>query len=150
MIALPDTKSCTHCQQSKPLDEYYVRGSGEFGRRSVCKKCQYAKKQARIGKPPKKVALSGDEKYVRMIDRSMKARYGVGIDWYNATLDAQGGGCAICGKPEQSHRRHHIDHCHATGNVRGILCHKCNLDLAPLEDSTWRVAAEKYLSDRNA
>lgn len=45
--------------------------------------------------------------------------------WYERQLAAQGGHCAVCpGKPKT--RRLHIDHDHATGKVRGLLCYSCN------------------------
>ena len=53
---------------------------------------------------------------------------------YNAVLEAQKGGCAICGKPPGT-RRHAIDHCHQTGMLRGVLCTNCNLMLGLSRDS---------------
>jgi hypothetical protein len=50
---------------------------------------------------------------------------------------AQGGVCAICGATA-AHAAHpdlHIDHCHASGEVRGLLCQKCNTALGLLGDS---------------
>ena len=44
---------------------------------------------------------------------------------YEALLTAQGGVCAICGKPPKT-RRLHVDHDHQTGRVRGLLCFTCN------------------------
>lgn len=40
-------------------------------------------------------------------------------------------GCAICGRTEGNGRfgQLHIDHCHDTGKVRGVLCHSCNVSL---------------------
>ncbi len=43
-------------------------------------------------------------------------------------LEAQGGGCAICGKPPGDIALH-VDHCHETGRVRGLLCFSCNAGL---------------------
>jgi Recombination endonuclease VII len=51
-------------------------------------------------------------------------RYGITIEEYDAILAAQDGGCAIC-----KGRRPYllaVDHCHRTGNVRGLLCKLCN------------------------
>lgn len=44
---------------------------------------------------------------------------------YRAMLEAQGGGCAICGSKPRT-RRLHVDHDHKTGRVRGLLCFPCN------------------------
>lgn len=44
---------------------------------------------------------------------------------YNEMLAGQGGGCALCGrKPGKTAL--HVDHCHESNRVRGILCHQCN------------------------
>lgn len=51
----------------------------------------------------------------------------LGVDdaTYAAMLAAQGGHCAIC-PSEPATRRLHVDHDHATGEVRGLLCFRCN------------------------
>ncbi len=45
-------------------------------------------------------------------------------------LDRQGGVCAICKKKPDEGKMLCVDHCHVTGMVRGLLCHKCNSVLA--------------------
>jgi hypothetical protein len=46
---------------------------------------------------------------------------------YDAMLAAQGGVCAICGRPPKpGGRRFHKDHDHKTGRLRGLLCFTCN------------------------
>lgn len=54
--------------------------------------------------------------------------YGLTAAEYDALLEAQGGRCAICrGKPKS--KRLAVDHNHKTGEVRGLLCSRCNHDL---------------------
>lgn len=49
---------------------------------------------------------------------------GVTDDVYERMLDEQQGRCAIPGCPRTPKtRRFHVDHDHATGQVRGLLCH---------------------------
>ena len=55
---------------------------------------------------------------------------------YDAQLAEQGGGCAICGKPPKlGGRRLNIDHAHHSGEVRGLLCARCNRGLGWFADS---------------
>ena len=64
--------------------------------------------------------------------------YGVGFDYLMGMLEANGGGCAICDKeisftsPKVTAR---VDHCHSTGEVRGILCNRCNQLLGMFGDN---------------
>jgi hypothetical protein len=66
----------------------------------------------------------------------LKAMYGITLDEYNRMLDAQGGGCAICGCTETENGAIlAVDHDHATGKVRGILCRLCNNGLGHFRDT---------------
>jgi hypothetical protein len=74
-------------------------------------------------------------------------KYGLTLEEYDAKLEAQGGACAICGSTEPRGRwnRHFaVDHCHETGEPRGLLCGGCNVMLGNAGDSParLRVAAE--------
>lgn len=63
--------------------------------------------------------------------------------------ELQGGKCAICGDPRPLSGRGGlvIDHDHATGARRGLLCQPCNLALPRLEEhgAAWPDAAMRYL-----
>ena len=77
-----------------------------------------------------------------------------GVDDYESLLEAQGGVCAICGRPERRMsrvggvvRRLAVDHDHVTGQVRGLLCHDCNIGIGMFEENTALMAvAIGYLS----
>ena len=64
-------------------------------------------------------------------------KYGISLVEYDALFVAQGGRCAICGRerPTRGDQMLHVDHCHRTGKVRGLLCSPCNTVLGFLEDN---------------
>jgi Recombination endonuclease VII len=42
--------------------------------------------------------------------------------------------CSICCKKFKSERDRHVDHCHVTGVIRGLLCFSCNMALGHFKD----------------
>lgn len=79
---------------------------------------------------------------------SLKKTFGVDHQWYLDKLAEQGGGCAICGSTTVSKGKNHlsIDHNHATGAVRGVLCAKCNMAMERMEAvPNWGALATAYL-----
>jgi hypothetical protein len=64
-----------------------------------------------------------------------KKLYKLSVEEYETLLDSQEGCCKICGTHcEKLKTRLHVDHCHVTGDVRGLLCRKCNLMLGHAND----------------
>lgn len=66
--------------------------------------------------------------------RRIKKEYGLSRDDFNNLVNEQNGMCAICGT-DLADANAHIDHCHGTGVVRGILCGRCNQALGLFKDS---------------
>jgi len=72
---------------------------------------------------------------------NLKKSYGITLDDFNSMLSDQNGVCKICGKAESRMSKDgkpmnlHVDHCHATQRVRGLLCHHCNVALGSFKDS---------------
>ena len=62
----------------------------------------------------------------------LKRLYGMSPADYDGLLAKQDGMCAICGTPSEETLC--VDHCHATGIIRGLLCRKCNTGLGCYED----------------
>ena len=83
-------------------------------------------------------------------ERFMRLKYGITQEKYQQMLDSQNGSCAICKvKPDFKTRkkRFSIDHCHATGTVRGLLCDACNRGIGMLKDDpNILMSAIEYLS----
>lgn len=65
---------------------------------------------------------------------SLKGKYGVSPSEYQAMLSVQGNKCYVC-RRGPGNRRLCVDHDHATGKVRGLLCGKCNTYLGHIKDS---------------
>lgn len=79
----------------------------------------------------------------------LKSRHRMTPADYDDLLRLQDGRCAICEAPEVNcgrRRRLYVDHDHATGTVRGLLCQQCNVLLGNAQDSEDRLlAAASYL-----
>lgn len=70
----------------------------------------------------------------------LKRRYGLTPDDYAAMWLAQDGECAICGSEEDLK----VDHSHASGLVRALLCHDCNVGIGWLRDDPVRMRAAAH------
>lgn len=161
------TKYCGACHTEKPLDAFYANPSGRDGIRPECKACTrerrrawYAKNRAaeieRVrawqSENPDKVKARMDafraagKKKVSDRKSHLKRKYGLSLEQYDAMLAAQGGVCAICHQPRPEERTLHVDHDHATGAIRGLLCFTCNNALGDFRDSSELFhAASEYL-----
>lgn len=72
--------------------------------------------------------------------RNLKNKYGLTVAEYERMLAEQSGVCAVCKGPEtRAGFVLGVDHDHATGEVRGLLCTKCNTALGLLDDDPERI-----------
>jgi Recombination endonuclease VII len=69
----------------------------------------------------------------KMRDRHLRRSYGISLAEFSAMRQSQGDRCSIC-KTGFSLVKPHVDHCHKTGRVRGILCPQCNTSLGLLNE----------------
>jgi hypothetical protein len=67
-------------------------------------------------------------------DNLLRHRYGLSLEDYDRISEEQGHVCATCGGVNASGRRLSVDHCHKTGQIRGLLCQNCNGGLGQLKD----------------
>lgn len=93
--------------------------------------------------------------------KNVKSRYGITIKDYDKLREIQDYSCAICGTHENEintrlasgtkrHRLLVIDHCHQSNEVRGLLCHDCNVMLGNAKDDIARLkSAIEYLTNSN-
>ena len=72
-----------------------------------------------------------------MYEYNLQASTGLTLEAFNELLAQQDNKCAICGLESESDRfgRLHVDHCHETNHIRGLLCHRCNTALGLLKDN---------------
>lgn len=156
-------KTCTKCHRTKPLSEFHKRGTTSDGCRQPCKACTAAankayrnapgnleKKRAQSRRyyhetPGVKERVLAKSKARRRKDH-VKKRFGLTLEDIARLQQAQNNQCAIClhrfiGTP-------HIDHCHSTDKVRGLLCGECNLGLGKFDDDPERLRrAATYLEN---
>lgn len=88
--------------------------------------------------------LKHPARYLKAMRKSALSRYGLTIADYRDMLVGQAGRCLICLQVPVSDLV--VDHDHATGVVRGLLCSACNSALGMLRDDTTRLSsAIRYL-----
>jgi hypothetical protein len=81
---------------------------------------------------------------------SRRREYGITDSEFARILVDQGGVCAVCGTDNWGSKSPHLDHCHNSGQVRGILCGPCNTGLGMFQDDPDLLrAAIKYLEARH-
>lgn len=149
-------KLCAQCGIEKPLDQYYSSPSKRNMKHCVsCNQGReqlYSKKRYASFTVEERAARVANHKVWREKNRG-KARhwrlvrdYGIGIEEYRAMLKRQNGVCAICQVTRDTNYSLHVDHCHDTGKVRGLLCGSCNKMLGLARDDRARLArAAEYL-----
>jgi hypothetical protein len=80
---------------------------------------------------------------------NLRASYGMTVEDFETLRALQNERCAICRDPlSDNPKRVHVDHCHETGRVRGILCHHCNTGVGLFRDDPERLhRAIEYLAE---
>lgn len=154
-----ETKICSICHEVKPVEEFSLRKNGK--RRSDCKECSRIRAREYYWKNPKERARKRREWYANNKERGkavdlkcrFKKYYGITLEQYDEMILAQENKCAICGtsSPGGPGKRLCVDHNHITGQIRGLLCQKCNTLLGLSDDNPvilWK--AIKYLEKYNA
>lgn len=128
-------KCCIRCQEWKPLDQFYRRPGRPSGV-SRCKKCvkETTDKQAvrAAGRRYRARQLAADPDFDRRLN--IRRLYGMSLEEFDGMLKQQGGGCAVCQGPPLGKGQFHVDHCHDSNRIRGLLCHKCNVALGMVQD----------------
>lgn len=145
-----ETKQCRDCTKVLPLDMF-----GKSGKyyRSYCRPC--ANDRARVysvkyrdkrnARLRRRRALNLESNRARERRNRIKYLYGLSLEEVETMRTAQDGRCLLCLRTSEKLA---IDHCHATGKVRGLLCPRCNSFLGDVEaDPTILERFTLYLSD---
>jgi hypothetical protein len=159
-------KRCRICGELKPLEDFHRAAGMRDGHRNECKPCfsamakdRYDSKAAvararRWQQANREKHTAYQAEYRNRPERKRAARdayyrrtFGITADDVDAMLERQGGGCAICGDLPERLGNLHVDHDHATGVIRGLLCSRCNHAIGLLrEDAGLFARAAEYLA----
>ena len=154
MIAAGEqTKRCPRCGETKSFSEFSKDRHNKHGLQSKCKACQASyqrehreesnERTRRWAKNNPEKRKEAQRKYDRAnpdkaMAKHLRRKFGITLDEYNRLLEKQGGVCAICGASPQN-RNLSVDHDHATGKVRGLLCVNCNSAMGQAGDDPARL-----------
>lgn len=123
------TRVCVKCKRDRPLAEYQRGKRSLNGRIRECDECRLARMAKLYA-----AAMDDDAAAVARKTRSqyLMRKYGITADHYDEMHREQHGLCAAC---ESSDKVLVVDHDHATGAIRALLCNDCNLALGHINDS---------------
>ena len=133
-------KHCLKCDTIKNKAEFYIHKKN--GLSAYCKTCSKKQvKEYRENNPEKIKELKEKYKETRKEIRKpserkyhLKTKYGITDLEYKEMYDKQNGNCLLCNKNVE-YKKLHIDHCHKSGRIRGLLCSNCNLALGNFKDN---------------
>jgi recombination endonuclease VII len=144
-------KRCSTCKELKPIDQFSSNRTTKDGKSYTCKPCSVESVRAYHRRNPEKHREYNKDWARRNPERkkdiALKVTKGVEFGTYDRMFEAQGGRCAICKNPPGA-QRFHLDHCHDSGKVRGLLCSCCNTGIGQLKhDETILLNAISYLAE---
>lgn len=145
-MGFDNMKKCSVCSKQQPFKNYHRSKKSKDGYGYRCKDCDRQARHDYKEKNKERFALLAR-------GRQLKWKYGITLEEYDAMFEKQGKKCAVCEATEnkglkQDDRSWSVDHCHTTGQIRGILCNNCNRAIGLLQDSKEIVyRAAEYLGN---
>lgn len=128
-------KVCTTCREEKPISEFYKDARSADGFYSRCKRCHRCSVAKYQHEDPQR--RRAQQLMVSFRLTKTEAERCVAIT-----------ACDLCGGDDLELQ---IDQCQRTGNIRGVLCFRCNTALYSLGDDPERLRAGAiYLEERAA
>lgn len=142
-----DFRKCSKCFKEAPLGSFTKDSRYKDGYRKYCNDCknEYARKYRRENSE-----RINEKRRLKRVGKStrydnLKQKYGLTKEEYASLLSRQNFLCAIC---KSECKKLHVDHCHVTNRVRGLLCPQCNTGLGKLGDTSTTVyKAYLYLKE---
>jgi hypothetical protein len=129
----PGYKRCPACGETKLIYSAFTRHRGPPSGYSVwCRQCVSAKGKSRYQSDPQAQRMSAA--------RVRRRKYGLSAEEFKAMLFEQAGLCKACDvQLGPSPQQLHVDHCHMTARVRGLLCAGCNCAIGHANESPARL-----------
>jgi hypothetical protein len=124
---------CATCGDRVPVEVRARKGHGNFAcminvrERKRRKGERYRDRLRKEGRTRTRTPLTPEARR----RKKLREKYGITPEDYEWMFAEQQGKCAICLKSES---KLYVDHDHAGGTVRGLLCHDCNIALGWLRD----------------
>jgi len=136
----PDDKlgslhTCKVCEKELEATNFYWKPDGKYKHSSLCRACYQLSRRAYQQDYMK--TYNKPEYCPEKREESRIKSYGLSLQEYDDMMEAQGGGCAICGSSDPKTPRGGrfcVDHNHETNEVRGLLCSSCNRALGLFGD----------------
>lgn len=143
MAEIASCKVCSACKVEKPLSDYGKQPRYRDGYRNQCNRCRSLATAAYFKTPAGKESIKRTRACPQWREKAAwkkrEEKHGISRYEYDAMLASQGGCCAICRRDNPGTSKgldtFHIDHCHVTGRIRGLLCQGCNTSLGKLGDT---------------
>ena len=124
LVAKKESKVCRKCGVELSVPDNWTKG--RRGRNDCrCRTCESNRRR--------EYYLDNKDAHRNRVYKSL---YGITLDDYDEMLANQDFSCGCCGVHHTEDRRKLcVDHDHHTGEVRGLLCDKCNTALGKLGDN---------------
>jgi len=143
-------KRCNRCNQEKPKKDFFINSKRSDGLQTYCKPCHLEYGRERYANPEafERRKMNKDIYKQRRKQSSrkwyLKSTHNITEEQYDKLFNKGDGECWIC--KESTEYSLNVDHNHATGQIRGLLCGKCNRALGLFQDNkNIMQAAIKYL-----